>query len=111
MRRQFTPRRDIAPHPPASRVPPSPRSRRAVRGRKGSCKATIPLDRDRSQEPSPPFRGEREGPAHRYIGPPHPALSPLADGRRGERVKSASFEPNFAGKPSERFPRTALPLA
>jgi TolB-like protein/tetratricopeptide (TPR) repeat protein len=28
---------------------------------------------------------------------------PSPPGRRGERVKSASFEPNFAGKPSDRF--------
>jgi len=45
------------------------------------------------KEPSPPFRGEREGPAQREGevgsaanrpgGPPHPALSP---GRRGERI-------------------------
>jgi len=44
------------------------------------------------QKPSPPFRGEREGPpkregevggaANRFVGPPHPALSPRPAGER-----------------------------
>jgi len=45
--------------------------------------------------PSPPFRGEREGPdpqgwegevggvTNRLVGPPHPTLSPPASGGRG----------------------------
>src|SRR6266481_4158264 len=45
------------------------------------------------KNPSPPFRGEREGPArregevggaaYRFVGPPHPALSPRPAGGRG----------------------------
>src|SRR5271166_5662993 len=52
----------------------------------------------RDKSPSPPFRGEREGPvaqrwegevgggANRHAGPPHPALSPPRPAG-GERVK------------------------
>ena len=74
--------------------------------------------------PSPPFRGEREGPdpqgwegevggaTNRLVGPPHPTLSP---GQRGERVKNASSEPRFGGVSSNsrslHFPRTALRTA
>jgi hypothetical protein len=34
------------------------------------------------------------GAADRFVGPPHPALSP---GQRRERVKERSLEANFAG--------------
>jgi integrase/recombinase XerC len=50
-------------------------------------------DDPRADNPSPPFRGEREGPAQRegevggaakrHIGPPHPALSPRPAGGEG----------------------------
>src|SRR6266850_8572736 len=60
--------------------PPSTAVRRLVRG--------TPLE----TSPSPPFRGEREGPvaqrregevgaAHRLVGPPHPTLPPAGGGR------------------------------
>jgi hypothetical protein len=73
----------------------------------GRCKVYSPAEPDISvasfppavtpdKSPSPPFRGEREGPAkregevggaaNRLDGPPHPPLSP---GRRGERVNEA----------------------
>ena len=53
----------------------------------------LALHADKS--PSPPFRGEREGPdpkgwegevvsaANQFVGPPHPALSPRPAGREG----------------------------
>jgi error-prone DNA polymerase len=56
----------------------------------------------RERGPSPPFRGEREGPiAQRwegevgdagasYIGPPHPSLSPRPAGGEGKTLASAS---------------------
>jgi len=64
----------------------------------GGCETTVPLNRisasSRLQKPSPPFRGEREGPpkregevggaANRFVGPPHPALSPRPAGGEGK---------------------------
>ena len=53
----------------------------------------MPLTEIGTRSPSPPFRGEREGPnpqgwegevsgaASRHVGPPHPALSPAGGGR------------------------------
>src|SRR5467141_5200481 len=60
----------------------------------GGCETTVPLNRISAssslQRPSPPFRGEREGPAkregevggaaNRFVGPPHPILSPRPAG-------------------------------
>src|SRR5438477_5082042 len=81
-----------------------PRRRRAARGNEPGCKPTVPLNHHvsfggcppadtRSKSPSPPFRGEREGPAqregevggaaNRIVGPPHPALSPRPAGGEG----------------------------
>src|SRR5437660_6245230 len=48
-------------------------------------------------------RGGRVRWAAPRAGTSAPLTLPSPPGQRGERVKSASFEPNFAGKPSERF--------
>jgi len=58
------------------------------------CRATEHLYQPVCKSPSPPFRGEREGPAKRegevggaairFAGPPHPALSPRPAGGEGK---------------------------
>jgi hypothetical protein len=57
---------------------------------KMSCNGSNHPPLDQGMSPSPPFRGEREGPAkqegevggaaNRSVGPPHPALSPRPAG-------------------------------
>ena len=65
--------------------------------------------------PSPPFRGEREGPdpqgwegevggaTNRLVGSPHPTLSP---GQRGERGKGARRQQTLSKGCFFNFPRT-----
>jgi hypothetical protein len=67
-----------------------------VLGAVGKVHGSMPLKEIRGENPSPPSRGEREGPApkawegevggaaNQHVGPPHPTLSP---GRRVEREK------------------------
>ena len=69
----------------------------------------------RGTGPSPPFRGEREGPspqgwegevggaANRVVGPPHPALSPRPAGGEGETLSGCPlFKPGQALGPRFR---------
>jgi KDO2-lipid IV(A) lauroyltransferase len=75
------------------------------------------------KSPSPPFGGEREGPAKREgevggaasTGSSAPLALPSPPGRRGARVKAAALAGNFSRKISERlslnFPRTNLSTA
>ena len=86
-----------------------------------ASRSTIIVPADTS--PSPPFRGEREGPdpqgwegevggaTNRLVAP---LTLPSPPGQRGERVKGASSEPRFGRKSSNsrslHFPRTALRL-
>ena len=75
----------------------------------------------RKHDPSPRFRGEREGPnpqgwegevggaTNRLVGPPHPPLSPRPAGGEGKgRVVRATIRRQISSKSrSLHFPRTA----
>src|SRR5205823_11746776 len=101
---------------------PSPARGRAVRGTEVGCSMAALLNRKcvvrrfgvGDQSPSPPFRGEREGPgrdragegevgsaANRFVGSPHPALSPRPAGGEGKMAGRSGRKPG--GKRDAQF--------
>ena len=88
------------PKPPRSESTTAPLRPSRGRGRGPWRIADAPPDRRTHARAE---RGGRVRWAAARTGTSAPLTPPFPPGRRGERVKSASFEPNFAGKPSERF--------
>src|SRR5947209_13755510 len=104
---------------------PSPWPRRAVRGIGNGCRLIVPLNRISTvylyhpvcESPSPPFRGEREGPAKREgeVDVSRASLSapptlPPPPGRRGGGYLNNDVPGNPPAdfrKGSPRIPRTA----
>jgi hypothetical protein len=93
---------------------PSPASGRALRGTELDCMAGVALNQimPADTSPSPPFRGEREGPdpqgwegeggcaTNRLVGPPHPTLSPRPAGGEGKgRVVRATIRQQIFEQP------------
>jgi adenylate cyclase len=84
---------------------------RPVRVYRVGPKSPLPdPSRPESRAPLRPSGGRGRGPRSGRVrwaaprtGTSAPLTQPSPPGQRGERVKSASFEPNFGGKPSERF--------
>jgi TolB-like protein/class 3 adenylate cyclase len=92
---------------------------RPVRVYRVRSESTLPNPpRPESKAPLRPSGGRGRGPRSGRVrwavlrtGTSAPLTQPSPPGQRGERVKSASFELNFAGKPSERSSPNPPPLA